>query len=146
MTGQFAEAEAEAKRVGIDDRPSPRTEGVPSDDNGDDNDGDPAVVRAARDVKGVSASSGDTALEPLLTPPNRLRPAWQYATAVALLVLVLLLQVLHHNRQTLVLGSAIGPAMSKVYGWFGVTLTPRWDLTAYSVMQRGVDTEGDRVR
>ncbi len=84
-----------------------------------------------------------------MKPPERHRPAWQYTTAVALLALALLLQGLHHNRQALVLRSTIGPAMSKVYGWFGATLTPRWDLTAYSVMQRGVDTEdneGTRLR
>ena len=33
--------------------------------------------------------------------------------------------------------------MSKVYGWFGVTLMPRWDLNAYSVKQRGADAEGN---
>ena len=37
---------------------------------------------------------------------------------------------------------AMGPAIAKVYGWFGVSLTPRWDLTAYSVTQRGVEAEG----
>ena len=29
-----------------------------------------------------------------------------------------------------------------MYGWFGVTLMPRWDLTAYSVKQLGADAEG----
>jgi hypothetical protein len=29
-----------------------------------------------------------------------------------------------------------------VYGWIGVTLVPRWDLTAYSVKQLGADAEG----
>jgi hypothetical protein len=31
---------------------------------------------------------------------------------------------------------------SKVYGWFGVTLMPRWDLTAYTVKQLGAEAEG----
>jgi len=39
--------------------------------------------------------------------------------------------------------------LTRVYGWFGVTLVPRWDLTAYSVKQLGADaegTEGNRLR
>ncbi len=36
----------------------------------------------------------------------------------------------------------MGPALATVYGWFGVSLTPRWDLTAYSVKQLGADVEG----
>jgi hypothetical protein len=62
------------------------------------------------------------------------------------LAVVLLLQVAHHNRQSLVLRPTIGPMLSSVYGLFGATLTPRWDLTAYSVMQRGVEPDGTRLR
>ena len=50
--------------------------------------------------------------------------------------------MLHFNRQNLLLNNAVGPAISKVYGWFGVTLIPRWDLTAYSVKQLGAEAEG----
>ena len=76
----------------------------------------------------------------------RRRPPWQYITAVAALSLVLLLQIVHHNRQALVLSPSLGPMLSKMYGLFGVTLMPRWDLTAYSVMQRGVTPDGTRLR
>ena len=48
------------------------------------------MVRAARDVEGVSATSGDTVLEPLLNPAVQ-RPAWQYTTGIAVLLVVLLL-------------------------------------------------------
>ena len=57
-------------------------------------------------------------------------------------MLVLVLQVLHHNRQALVLSPAIGPLASTVYGWFGVAVSPRWDLNAYSVKQLGAEAEG----
>jgi hypothetical protein len=70
------------------------------------------------------------------------RPSWQYISGVVLLAFALLLQVLHYNRQSLALNTTFGPAASKVYGWFGVTLMPRWDLTAYSVKQLGADAEG----
>ncbi|MEO8061683.1 MAG: zinc-ribbon and DUF3426 domain-containing protein [Pseudomonadota bacterium] len=103
---------------------------------------EPLEVSAARDVAGVSASSGDTVLEPLFLPAARKRPAWQYVSGVAVLALLLILQLLHHNRQTLALSPSFGPMASKVYGWFGVVLVPRWDLLAYSVRQLGADAEG----
>ena len=70
------------------------------------------------------------------------RPTWQYVSGVVLLVFALVLQVLHYNRQSLALNTTFGPAASTVYGWFGVTLMPRWDLTAYTVKQLGADAEG----
>jgi predicted Zn finger-like uncharacterized protein len=130
----FAEAEADAVRSRTAEH---RTlDPVPDDDSEE-----PAVVRAARDVRGVSAVSGDTVLEPLLNPVVQ-RPAWQYTTGIAVLLLVLLLQILHFNRQDLVLSPSFGPLTSTVYGWFGATLTPRWDLNAYSVKQLGAEAEG----
>jgi hypothetical protein len=103
---------------------------------------EPAELRAARDVKGVSASSGDTVLEPLLKPLAPRRPAWQSITAIGVLAFVLLLQILHQHRQELVLNPTFGPITSKVYGWLNVTLVPRWDLSAYSVKQLGAEAEG----
>jgi hypothetical protein len=132
----FEEAEAKARHS----RTAEQLALQSSDDNGDTD--EPAVVRAARDVKGVSAASGDTVLEPLLEEMPAARPAWQYGTGIALLVLVLALQVLHYNRQALVLSPSVGSLASKVYGWFGVTVTPRWDLNAYSVKQLGAEAEG----
>jgi len=104
---------------------------------------EPAELRAARDISGVSASSGDTVLEPLLTPAAPRRPAWQYITGIGVLAFVLVLQVLHHNRQDLVLNPTFGPFISKVYGLLNVRLTPRWDLAAYSVKQLGAEAEGN---
>jgi predicted Zn finger-like uncharacterized protein len=135
----FAEAEAQAMHSRTAEQ---RTLQIPVEEISDDGDEEPAVVRAARDVSGVSAASGDTVLEPLLeeTPPGR--PAWQYGTGIAALLLLLVLQVLHHNRQALVLSPSLGSLASTVYGWFGATVTPRWDLNAYSVKQLGAEAEG----
>ena len=44
------------------------------------------------------------------------------------------------------LNPSFGPLVSTVYGWFGATLTPRWDLTAYSVKQLGAEAEGSEGR
>ena len=134
----FEEAEAKA----MHSRTAEHRTLQPMPDPGDESE-EPAVVRAARDVKGVSAASGDTVLEPLLRDEEiPRRPQWQFATGIGVLALVLLLQILHQDRQGLVLSPTFGPMVSKVYGWFGVPLTPRWDLTAYSVKQLGAEAEG----
>lgn len=131
----FAEAEAEAERARTAEREAPAF--TEPDDSGDSE-----AVRVARDVDGLSASSGDTALEPLLPGPTPPRHRGLYIAGIAALAVALVLQVLHFNRQGLLLHASLGPTVAKVYGWFGVTLVPRWDLTAYSVRQIGAEAEG----
>jgi predicted Zn finger-like uncharacterized protein len=78
----------------------------------------------------------------LLTWKKPQRPAWQSIAGAVALALVLVFQIVHHNRQSLALSPSLGSVASTVYGWFGVTLVPRWDLTAYSVKQLGAEAEG----
>jgi predicted Zn finger-like uncharacterized protein len=151
----FAEAEAEAERVRTAERAAFAEEpGLPVEEAAEaayevPADEEPRSIEA--DVEAARASTGsaaptDTSLEPLLAAAPPARPAWQYISVIAALGLLFLLQLLHSNRQSLVLNGALGPAISKVYGWFGVTLVPRWDLTAYSVKQLGADGEGAQLR
>jgi predicted Zn finger-like uncharacterized protein len=128
----FAEAEADAERG----RTAEREVFVPEEVE------DPTIVRVARASTGAAAPT-DTVLEPLLDEPRKTRPSWQYASGVALLALLLVLQILHHDRQSLALNTTFGPVAARVYSWFGVTLMPRWDLTAYSVKQLGAEAEGN---
>ena len=128
----FAEAEADAERARTAEVETLEQEPVVDE---------PDVVQVARASTGAAAPS-DTVLEPLLTEPVTRRPSWQYTGGVALLALVLIVQILHLNRQSLVLNPTFGPAAVKVYGWFGATLMPRWDLTAYTVTQLGAEAEG----
>ena len=132
----FAEAEADAERTRTAEVEMLEEESVEDE---------PAVVQAARASTGAAAPS-DTVLEPLLTQPVTRRPSWQYTGGVALLALVLIVQILHLNRQSLVLNPTFGPAAVEVYGWFGTTLMPRWDLTAYTVTQLGAEAEGSDGR
>jgi predicted Zn finger-like uncharacterized protein len=96
----------------------------------------------AAPAKAPPTAPSDAAIAALHGAPVTRRPRWQYLSGVAVLVVALLFQVAHHNRQNLVLSPSLGPLMSAVYGWFGVTLMPRWDLTAYSVTLLGAKTEG----
>jgi predicted Zn finger-like uncharacterized protein len=148
----FAEAEADAERARTAEHESLQalidsdeaTDAVADAESAaafDEPAQDPTIVRAARASTGSNAPS-DTTLEPLLEEPAAHRPRWQYMSGIAALVGLLAIQVLHFNRQNLVLNNTFGPAVSTVYGWFGVALTPRWDLTAYSVTQRGAEAEG----
>jgi predicted Zn finger-like uncharacterized protein len=131
----FAEAEAEAERSRTAEQQM--LEAEPLEEYEPPADEPPAEALAA-----ASASEpSDASLEPLLRPAAAPRPQWQQVTAVALLVLALGLQVIHFNRQSLVL-SGVGPAVSTAYSWLGVKLVPRWDLGAYSVKQLGAEAEG----
>ena len=138
VQAMFGEAEAKAMHSRTAEHRALQT---PPEDLADDGD-DPAVVRAARDISGVSAASGDTMLTPLLEEAPAGRPAWQYATGIGILALLLVLQILNVNRQALVLSPAFGQLASTVYGWFGVTVSPRWDLNSYTVKQLGAEADG----
>jgi len=144
-----AEAEAEAERVRTAEREALEhqiTAGLESnlepsaEETADDQESD--LVQVARASTGAAAPT-ETVLEPLLAAEAAdPRPRWQYAAGIGGLVLLLAIQAVHFNRQSLVLNQTVGPALAKVYGWFGATLTPRWDLTAYSVKQLGAEAEG----
>ena len=125
----FAEAEAQAGR---------RTGGRrASDFAAEEEDADEAAS-----AKVEPTPPSDAELAALHGTPVLRRPSWQYVTGVAVLALALGLQFVHHNRQGLALSPTFGRLATMVYGWFGVTLVPRWDLTAYSVKQLGAESEG----
>jgi predicted Zn finger-like uncharacterized protein len=127
----FAEAEAQAvKRNGVTGR---RASDFAVDED---------VAEEAATAKPEPTAPSDAALAALHGAPAVHRPSWQYVTGVAVLALALALQLIHHNRQSLALSPSFGRLATKVYGVFGVTLVPRWDLTAYSVKQLGAESEG----
>jgi hypothetical protein len=133
----FAEAEAFAgvKQQRTGEQAAQSGIAPPDDDNNDE--------------EAAEKSAPAANIEPLLTAPVRKRAPWQYLAGVAVLALVLVGQIVHHNRQALVLNPTVGGIVTKVYGWFGVTLVPRWDLSAYAVKQLGAvaeGTDGTRLR
>lgn len=63
------------------------------------------------------------------------------------LALLLVAQIVHQSRQTLAASDVWGAPIRKLYGVFGVTLTPEWDVAAYDVRQLGAEAEpGDATR
>jgi predicted Zn finger-like uncharacterized protein len=127
----FAEAEAQAiEKITRDPAREPAAGAVADDD-----------VPAPAERKPATAA-GDAGLAPLFDGPARPRPSWRSIAGVAGLVVLLGLQIAHFNRRSLALSPTFGPMVSSIYGWFGVTVKPRWDLTAYSVRQLGAESEG----
>jgi hypothetical protein len=140
----FAEAEAQAATRSVR-APARRANDIAAAALTVDEDAEPAPPA----TKPAPTQPSDAALAPLLVKPATIRPSWQYLAGIVGLVVVFGLQVAHFNRQSLALNPTFGPVASTIYGWFGVTLTPRWDLTAYSVRQLGADSEdaeGTRLR
>jgi predicted Zn finger-like uncharacterized protein len=70
----------------------------------------------------------------------RLAPhAWSLGVAVALVLL--LGQIVNHYRDDLAAGTRLGRPLTALYAFFGVKLTPHWDLHAYDVRQLGADVD-----
>lgn len=141
----FAEAEAEAERTRTGERQGfaslaqPEAESPESEYASEAAAEDDAVEDAHTETD--TAPSSDTAIDPLLGPPVDPRPRWQYITGIVLLALLLVGQIVHHHRHSLVLSQSIGPLVSTIYGWFDSTPVPRWDLLAYDVKLVSAEAE-----
>ncbi len=68
---------------------------------------------------------------------NPRRDHWAWSATAAVLTLALLAQFVHHSRQMLVAHPWFERPMQSLYGVFGVTLEPKWDLRAYDLRQLG---------
>jgi predicted Zn finger-like uncharacterized protein len=146
----FAEAEAQALAK-ITRAPAPRAEEAVAAEElvVDDAPAEDIAAPAPAMPKKAPSQPSEAALAPLLGEPVSHRPPWQYVAGVVALVVLFGLQVAHFNRQRLAISPTLGPLVTGVYGLFGATITPRWDLTAYSVRQLGAeseDAEGTRLR
>lgn len=76
----------------------------------------------------------ELAAEFIAGPP---RTHWAWKAAAAALAAVLVGQVVHHYRQKLVAQPWAEGTLKAVYGAFGTTLEPLWDLKAYDLRQLG---------
>jgi predicted Zn finger-like uncharacterized protein len=110
--------------------------------------GEEEMLRRLRDITGEphpAAAEVEVAAEPQVeveldadaavgNPPRR---HWGWAAAVAGLALLLVGQLVHHGRQALVTNAWLESPMKGLYGLFGVTLEPEWDLDDYELRQLG---------
>jgi predicted Zn finger-like uncharacterized protein len=94
----------------------------------------------------AAAPSGDVAFADFeavagATSQPESRPRWQWAAGSVLLVLLLFVQIVNHQRDALATDPRFSGALTALYSALGVQLTPRWDLRAYDVRQLGATVE-----
>ncbi|HEU5468519.1 MAG TPA: DUF3426 domain-containing protein [Steroidobacteraceae bacterium] len=72
--------------------------------------------------------------------PGLLSQRWPWVTAVAALAVLLLVQIVHGQRDALVRGP-IGPAVAGIYSLLGLSVLAPTDLTAYELRQWGAASD-----
>ena len=78
-----------------------------------------------------TAEFGDTAV----LKERAFHYGWR--AGAALLGVLLVAQIIHHDRHDLVRRPTIGPILQRIYGALGAELSPEWNLKAYQVRQWG---------
>jgi hypothetical protein len=80
--------------------------------------------------------------------PGLLEQRWPWVAGVAALGVLLLLQVVHSQRDQLVRSPSLGPAIAGVYAVLGLSVVAPTDLSAYELRQWGAASdpnEADRL-
>ena len=129
--GSIADVVAEAELASHDD-------GEPSFEPAA-NERDDATPISAERVDEVLATTADTPLlsaEPpwqaLVAPPPHISRWWGLAAVLALVLLSV--QLANHFRATLAGHPTFGPWAQQAYALVGVTVTPRWDVRQYEIL------------
>jgi predicted Zn finger-like uncharacterized protein len=73
--------------------------------------------------------------------PGFLAQRWPWVAGVAVLAFLLLLQVIHSQRDALVESPALGPAVARVYAFLGLSVMAPTDLSAYELRQWGAASD-----
>jgi len=77
--------------------------------------------------------------DPSQQPSSARQSRWRYGSVAALLLLIG--QATHHYRSELAAQAAVGPTLQQVYGLFGATLVPYWDVDQYRVIDSVVTAD-----
>jgi predicted Zn finger-like uncharacterized protein len=67
--------------------------------------------------------------------------SWQWRAGIAALLMLLVVQAVHHYRSDLAMNPRLSGPLAKIYDVLGMPLMPRWDLAAYEVRQLGATTD-----
>lgn len=87
----------------------------------------------------LNRGSAEAHAEELLAPARGARGVvpWRWIAGSAVLGVLLIVQLVHVNRQSLVRSAVLGPPLSAIYAGFGAELSPAWDVNAYELRQWG---------
>jgi predicted Zn finger-like uncharacterized protein len=69
--------------------------------------------------------------------------AGMWTAGSAILLLMLVIQIVHHYRHDLAANATFNGPLTSIYAVLGIPIVPRWDLTAYEVRQLGASTAAD---
>jgi hypothetical protein len=78
--------------------------------------------------------------------PGLLEQRWPWVAAIAVLALVLLLQVVHSQRDALVRSPAFGPLVAGTYAFLGLSVIAPTDLDAYELRQWGAASDPNEAQ
>lgn len=70
---------------------------------------------------------------------------WPWVAGIAVLAFLLLLQILHSQRNDLVRSPAFGPTVAGVYDFLGLTVLAPTDLAAYELRQWGAASDPNQA-
>ena len=152
-----AKARAEAARTGADPvrtfeatarKADSKTDARPPADK-------PAAAFPPDDARGTQSETA-AALRDVLTPRKRSygadalpddQPtpffAGMWTAGSGILLLMLLIQIVHHYRHDLAANATFNGPLTSIYAALGIPIVPRWDLTSYEVRQLGASTAAD---
>jgi predicted Zn finger-like uncharacterized protein len=69
--------------------------------------------------------------------------AGMWTAGSAALLLILVVQVVHHYRHDLAANTTLNGPLTSIYAVLGIPIVPRWDITSYEVRQLGASTAAD---
>ena len=152
-----AKARAEAARTGADPTRALETSAKKPDPKPKAETPNPAAVFTPDDTRGTPSETA-AALRDVLSPRKRAfeagadtagadQPtpffAGMWTAGSAVLLLMLLIQAVHHYRHDLAANATFNGPLTSVYAALGIPIVSRWDLTSYEVRQLGASTAAD---
>ena len=93
--------------------------------------------------KPEGAPDPDEVLQPARRWPQIKITGSRWLAGSAVLGLLLVVQLVHANRHTLVRSPLLGPAIGGLYAAVGAQLSPAWDVNAYELRQWGAAADPD---
>jgi predicted Zn finger-like uncharacterized protein len=98
-----------------------------------------ALARQMQEAPATEAPVAEVEIDADAAVGNKRRRQWPWWLAAAFLALALLTQLAHHNRQLLVAHPWFEQPVKAIYGWFGKSVEPGWDVRAYDLRQLSGD-------
>ncbi|HWN07627.1 MAG TPA: DUF3426 domain-containing protein, partial [Steroidobacteraceae bacterium] len=88
----------------------------------------------------ASRAAADEVFEPD-EQPGLLAQRWPWIAGVSVLAFLLVLQIVHSQRDALVQSPSLGPAVAGVYAFLGLSVLTPTDLSAYELRQWGAASD-----